>query len=84
VELIADYRTLSIHVTDTVTHGVEPTKGNVKDIADLEWHKISPQEALQRLRCNGATGLDNDQAQRRLQEHGKNILSPPPKHRIRK
>ena len=78
------YRTLSIHVTDTVAYGVEPIKGNVKDIADLEWHKISGQEALRRLRCQESQGLDNNQAQRRLQQNGKNVLSPPPTHRFRK
>ena len=59
-------------------------KGHVKDIADLEWHKISAQEALRRLRCDESQGLDNNQAQRRLQENGKNVLSPPPTHRFRK
>ena len=80
----AAYRTLSINVTDTVTHGVEPTKGNVKDIAELEWHKISGQEALRQLRCHESQGLDNNQVQRRLQQNGKNVLSPPPSHRFRK
>jgi sodium/potassium-transporting ATPase subunit alpha len=78
------YRTLSIQVTDTVSHGVEPTKGHVKDIADLEWHKISAHEVLRRLRSDEAQGLDNNQAQRRLQENGKNVLSPPPTHRFRR
>jgi sodium/potassium-transporting ATPase subunit alpha len=75
---------LSINVTDTITHGVEPTKGHVKDIADLEWHKITPQEALQRLGCSETQGLDDNQAQRRLQLNGKNVLSPPPTHHFRK
>ena len=72
------YRTLSINVTDTLSHGVEATKGHVKDIAELDWHTLSVEETLQRL------GLDNNQAQRRLQQNGKNVLSPPPTHRFRK
>lgn len=78
------YRTLSINVTDTVSHGVEPTKRNVKDISELEWHKISVQDVFRSLRCSEAHGLDNDQARRRLQQDGKNMLSPPPTHRTRK
>ena len=78
------YRTLSIHVTDTVTHGVEPSKGHVKDIADLDWHIISADEALQRQGCHPNNGLDSNQAARRLQQNGKNVLSPPPTHRFRK
>jgi hypothetical protein len=78
------YRTLSIHVTDTLSHGVEATKGHVKEIADLEWHKIDAEDALHRLRCSPSQGLDGAQAQRRLQQDGKNQLSPPPTHRFRK
>ena len=65
-------------------HGVEPTKGHVKEIADLDWHKISIEEALRRERTSETQGLDNNQAQIRLQQNGKNVLSPPPTHRVRK
>jgi magnesium-transporting ATPase (P-type) len=82
--LIVAYRTLSIHVTDTVTYGVEPSKGHVKDIAELDWHIISTDEALQRLGCHPTNGLDGNQAARRLQQNGKNVLSPLPTHRVRK
>jgi sodium/potassium-transporting ATPase subunit alpha len=75
---------LSINVTDTLSHGVEATKGHVKDIAELDWHKLSVDEALQRLGCLQGQGLDANQAQRRLQHNGKNVLSPPPTHRFRK
>jgi hypothetical protein len=78
------YRTLSINVTDTLSHGVEATKGHVKDIAELDWHTLSVEETLQRLGCLQAQGLDSNQAQRRLQQNGKNVLSPPPTHRFRK
>jgi sodium/potassium-transporting ATPase subunit alpha len=79
------YRTLSINVTDTISHGVEPVKGkDVKSISELEWHSITAQEALRRLTCSETQGLDNNQAQRRLQKYGKNVLSPPPTRRIRK
>jgi Cation transporter/ATPase, N-terminus len=84
VDLYVAYRTLSIHVTDTVEYGLPAAKGHVKDISELEWHKIAAHEAARRLRVNESQGLDENQAERRLREQGKNTLSPPPKHRVRK
>jgi Cation transporter/ATPase, N-terminus len=75
---------LSINVTDTVSHGVEPGKGHIKSISELEWHLIPANEAIRRLRSSDTQGLDNDQVERRLKENGKNTLSPPPTNRIRK
>lgn len=79
-----EYRTLSIGVTDTIQHRYEPGKGHVRDIADLEWHKISAADAVRRLRSSETQGLDNNQWKRRIEQDGKNILSPPPTHRFRK
>jgi hypothetical protein len=81
---IVEYRTLSIHVSDTLTHGVQPAKGNIKAISELDWHLLPVAEALQRLGSSETRGLDDNQAQRRLQQYGKNILSPPPTNHIRK
>ena len=79
---------MSINVTDTITHGGigGPVRGdkNVKNISELEWHLISPDEAIRRLRSSETRGLDNDQVERRLKENGKNMLSPPPRNWIRK
>lgn len=75
---------MSINVTESISHNLPPTKGNVKNITDLEWHALPANEALRRLRTSDTSGLDNEQAQRRLQENGKNILSPPPTNHIRK
>jgi sodium/potassium-transporting ATPase subunit alpha len=74
---------LSIHITDTIQRG-EHAKGNIKDISELEWHTIAAQEAIRRLGSSETQGLDNDQAQRRLQQYGKNILSPPPSRHLQK
>ena len=79
-----EYRTLSIHVSDTISHGVPPAKGPIKTIAELDWHMLPSQEALQRLGSSETQGLDNNQAQRRLQQYGKNVVSPPPTNHIRK
>jgi sodium/potassium-transporting ATPase subunit alpha len=74
---------VSISVSDTIARG-EPAKGNIKTISELEWHLISTQEACQRLGTNESQGLETNQFQRRLQQYGKNILSPPPTRRIAK
>ena len=79
-----EYRTLSIHVSDTISHGVPPAKGPIKTIAELDWHMLPSQETLQRLGSSETQGLDNNQAQRRLQQYGKNVVSPPPTNHIRK
>jgi len=75
---------LSINVTESISRNLPPTKGNIKNITELEWHSIPANEALRRLRTSDTSGLDNEQAERRLKENGKNILSPPPTNRIRK
>ena len=84
LKLIVEYRTLSIHVSDTVTHGVQPAKGNIKAISELDWHLLPVAEAVQRLGSSETRGLDDNQAQRRLQQYGNNIISPPPTNHIRK
>jgi sodium/potassium-transporting ATPase subunit alpha len=50
----------------------------VADLAGLEWHTISPEELLRRLSVDTAQGLSTEQAARRLSEHGKNKMTPPP------
>ncbi|KAF8987235.1 sodium-potassium ATPase [Cyathus striatus] len=86
----AEFRTLSIHV-DTLKDAT-PTAGkagktqrlDVKDLAELDWHKISIDDALQRLAVFPKTGLDNAQARRRQQANGKNRISPPKSNLWRK
>ncbi|KAG5990417.1 hypothetical protein E4U43_004294, partial [Claviceps pusilla] len=52
-----------------------------KDLSDLEWHTISPQEVTARLVTSPTVGLSEPQAKRRLQEYGKNAPSPPKSNR---
>jgi sodium/potassium-transporting ATPase subunit alpha len=54
------------------------------EIADLDWHKISVDEALARQSVSPKAGLDKAQAQRRLQQNGKNVISPPKSNLWRK
>jgi sodium/potassium-transporting ATPase subunit alpha len=50
----------------------------------LDWHKISVKEALARQSVSPKTGLEKSQAQRRLQQNGKNVISPPKSNLWRK
>ncbi|KAJ4357538.1 uncharacterized protein N0V89_002114 [Didymosphaeria variabile] len=48
------------------------------NLADLEWHTLSIDELLRRLSVTLYQGLSPDQVTRRLNEHGKNKMTPPP------
>ena len=50
----------------------------------MDWHKITAEEALTRLGVSPKVGLDKPQAQRRLQQHGRNVISPPKSNILRK
>ena len=57
---------------------------NFIELTALDWHKISTEEALTRLAVSPKTGLDKPQAHRRLQQHGKNVITPPKSNLLRK
>lgn len=44
----------------------------------MEWHTISTEELLRRLSVTLGQGLSPDQVTRRLSEHGRNKMTPPP------
>ncbi|KAF7333008.1 Calcium ATPase [Mycena venus] len=82
-----DFRTLSVHVTETQELGTtDLSKGrrNVKDISDITWHTLSSQEVCTRLGVSETRGLDASIAARRLANNGKNVISRPPKNLARK
>lgn len=54
------------------------------DLSELDWHRVSINEALRRLAVAPKTGLDVAQAQRRAAQYGANQISPPPKRVLRK
>jgi hypothetical protein len=54
------------------------------DLSELDWHRVSIDEALRRLAVAPKTGLDVAQAQRRAAQYGANQISPPPKRVLRK
>ncbi|KAI9825267.1 MAG: hypothetical protein M1832_001301 [Thelocarpon impressellum] len=78
------YRTVSIQIDDSKEKAfVEAKKikdSTAKELSTIEWHTISPDEVLRRLTTSLTAGLSDDQAKRRLGEHGKNTPSLPPTH----
>ncbi|RDA84279.1 hypothetical protein CP532_3350 [Ophiocordyceps camponoti-leonardi (nom. inval.)] len=78
----------------TVSFQIEESKGRdraelarvantaAKDLADLEWHVISPSDVAERLVTSADNGLSEEQARRRLAEYGRNAPSPPKTNRI--
>ncbi|KAF5309044.1 hypothetical protein D9619_013557 [Psilocybe cf. subviscida] len=89
--LPVEYRTLSVHVedhssSDTSTKGkdVDRRKHAVKELANLDWHKLSIEETLSRLSVSPKTGLESSQVERLQKFHGKNVISPPKSNMIRK
>lgn len=45
----------------------------MSDSPETDWYAIDAAEALQRL-ASSADGLSDDEASRRLREHGRNVL----------
>jgi len=54
------------------------------DLSELDWHKVSIDEALRRLAVAPKTGLEAAQAQRRAAQFGANRISPPPSRTLLK
>ncbi|KAF9166587.1 hypothetical protein BGX21_000259 [Mortierella sp. AD011] len=85
-----EFRTLSIHVTETHLSNktgdlqTSKRKGKGKSDADLtaetdffatiDFHKLTPAEIALRFNSNEALGLEQAEAHRRLQAHGPNTL----------
>lgn len=84
--LPTEFRTLSIHVTETQGKDVAVAKKSsvVRELADLDWHKLSVEEVAQRLGVAISAGLDSPMVQRRTQQNGPNTISPPPRRTFRK
>ncbi|KAJ9474457.1 putative Calcium-transporting ATPase 1 (putative) [Pseudozyma hubeiensis] len=83
-----EFRTLSIQLSqggladDPKKH--KSDKRAVKELNDLDWHRISVDEVLSRTSTSATVGLDNDQIERRLKQHGKNVMSKPPRRLLQK
>ncbi|KAI4637641.1 hypothetical protein J4E83_000458 [Alternaria metachromatica] len=82
------YRTLSIEI-DEDQHKKQDEVKRAKekaavDLADLEWHTLAVHELCRRLSVDIDQGLSDDQAQRRISEHGQNKMTPPPSGLLKK
>lgn len=71
--------TLSIHVTDSLRHPeqTEAKRTAVRELTELDWHKLDASEVCQRLNVSPKAGLDREQVKRRLHAHGYNEMTPP-------
>ncbi|KAF9072827.1 hypothetical protein BDP27DRAFT_1290170 [Rhodocollybia butyracea] len=84
-KIIGEFRTLSIHVTDTKEGRPDKSiKKDVSDLSTLEWHNLSTDEVATRVGVSPKTGLDTPMAARRLTQNGKNVISPPPRNLAKK
>jgi len=54
------------------------------ELSSLDWHRLSIEEVLNRLRVSATTGLEAAQVQRLTTENGKNTISPPKSNMGRK
>ncbi|KAJ4302007.1 hypothetical protein N0V88_002138 [Collariella sp. IMI 366227] len=80
------YRTVSIDIDDykrKTELEQKVQKGTPADLADLEWHTISSEEAIRRLSTSSNQGLSQDQIKRRNEEFGKNMPPPAESHRAK-
>lgn len=82
-----EFRTLSIHITETQRTGTRiETKGKAKKSSEdiikaetdyftaIDFHKLTPAEINLRFNSNEALGLSQVEATRRLKANGPNIL----------
>ncbi|RAL12873.1 cation-translocating P-type ATPase [Aspergillus homomorphus CBS 101889] len=76
------YRTVSFDIDEArETQRVEAAKAKdnvATDLSNLDWHQITSEELQKRWKVDISQGLSNDQVQQRVQEYGKNALSPLP------
>ncbi|KAJ7618585.1 hypothetical protein FB45DRAFT_1007358 [Roridomyces roridus] len=80
-----DFRTLSIHVTETQEGAdVAKAKQTIRELSELNWHALAEDDVCTRLGVNYKQGLDAAMAARRLAKNGKNVISRPPKNLARK
>ncbi|KAF1974442.1 calcium ATPase [Bimuria novae-zelandiae CBS 107.79] len=76
------YRTLSIEVGEAQSKKHEAVKRAKEradvDLAGLKWHTLSTEQLLRPLSITLGQGLSPEQVTRRINEHGKNKITPPP------
>ncbi|RDL34359.1 putative calcium-transporting ATPase [Venustampulla echinocandica] len=78
------YRTVSYQIAESNEKAGNETRkakdSATKELSNLDWHILTPNEIYTRLSSSPTQGLSSEQGKRRLAEYGKNILSPPTTH----
>ncbi|TVY58422.1 Sodium/potassium-transporting ATPase subunit alpha [Lachnellula cervina] len=78
------YRTVSFQIAESKEHNAADIKkakdSAAKELSNVDWHILSPNEIYTRLSTSPAQGLSSEQCKRRLTEYGKNTPSAPPTH----
>ncbi|KAB8289830.1 hypothetical protein EYC80_010462 [Monilinia laxa] len=78
------YRTVSFQISGSQEKNAAEVhlakKSAAKELSDLDWHTITPDEILKRLSTSTSQGLSREQVNRRLSQYGKNTPSHPPTH----
>jgi sodium/potassium-transporting ATPase subunit alpha len=75
-----EFRTLSIHVTDSIHVPNDKSKKKEKEVDDseyfasMEFHKLNAEEVVQRFNTSDTLGLDTSAAENRLKRNGPNVL----------
>ncbi|KAG8424056.1 hypothetical protein J3458_000891 [Metarhizium acridum] len=86
VTLPIQYRTVSFQIEESKgkerAELIRASEVAAKDLSDLQWHTITATEVAERLVTSSTNGLSESQAERRLEEYGKNAPSPPKTNRI--
>ncbi|TVY18566.1 Sodium/potassium-transporting ATPase subunit alpha [Lachnellula arida] len=78
------YRTVSFQIAESKEHNAAEIKkakdSAAKELSNVDWHILPPNEIYTRLSTSPAQGLSSEQCKRRLTEYGKNTPSAPPTH----
>lgn len=72
-----EFRTLSIQVTETINQQQDDKKDldDSEYFASMDFHKLTPQEIVQRFNTSDTLGLESTSAANRLKRNGENILT---------
>lgn len=72
-----EFRTLSIHVTESMKVPQDDKKDmdDSEYFAAMDFHKLTSQEVTQRFNTSDTLGLENSAAENRLKRNGENVLA---------
>ncbi|ELR02104.1 hypothetical protein VC83_06615 [Pseudogymnoascus destructans] len=78
------YRAVSFQIDESIDQDLlkakKHKKSAAKELENLDWHIVSPEEIFERLSTSKTRGLSAEQAKKNISEYGKNVPSRPPTH----